>query len=171
MSQMTNRRAFLSARILRDDSRAIRPPGAATAGFSDLCTRCGDCLKACPEHVISFDTNGFPVIGADAGTCTFCGECATSCPTPALVPEHVADWPWRAEIAASSCLSMNGVSCRLCQDNCELGAIRFRLRLGGRAEPALETELCTGCNACVTACPAGAIALNRPAPQPKEVIQ
>jgi ferredoxin-type protein NapF len=171
MSQMTSRRAFLSARALREDPDAIRPPGAVATGFSDLCTRCEDCAAACPEDIITFDDAGFPVLDLSAGGCTLCGDCADNCPTPALLSERVAEWPWRARIDDTSCLSTNGVSCRLCQDNCEQDAIRFRLQLGGRAEPALETETCIGCGSCSAACPAGAIVMHRPAPLHPEVNQ
>ncbi len=51
---------------------------------ADRCTRCGDCLKVCPEpQVISFrdmDRTGF----IRAGACTNCGRCVAVCPEEAL---------------------------------------------------------------------------------------
>ncbi|WP_081894675.1 ferredoxin-type protein NapF [Ruegeria halocynthiae] len=161
MSQLTSRRAFLSAKVRGEDLSIIRPPGSVVPGFVDLCTKCGDCAKACPEDVIVIGADGFPVLYSDNGPCTFCGECAQSCPTEALELERLSNWPWRASLSAASCLSMNGVSCRVCQDNCEHNAISFRLQQGGRAEPSLDTDTCTGCGACVALCPVDAVTLER----------
>ncbi|CUJ99078.1 ferredoxin-type protein [Ruegeria denitrificans] len=158
---MTSRRAFLSANIFREDSNVVRPPGSRVPGFLDHCTKCGDCIDICQEAVIAIDQNGFPVFQPGEDPCTFCGDCATACPTDALQIERLPDWPWRAAIETASCLSMNGVSCRVCQDNCEQNAIRFRLQLGGRAEPLLDAAACNGCGGCVTPCPVDAIALDR----------
>ncbi|MFA3916165.1 ferredoxin-type protein NapF [Ruegeria hyattellae] len=171
MSQQTSRRAFLSARILRQDSDAIRPPGAAVLGFGELCTKCGDCVPACPEGIITVDADGFPVVELNTGSCTFCGACARSCAADALVVERLSDWPWRAAIEGAACLSIRGVSCRLCQDSCDHGAIRFRLQLGGRAEPKLDLDTCTGCGACAHVCPADAVTFERHANYQSEEIQ
>ncbi len=171
MSQLTSRRAFLSARMFREDSSIARPPGSTMVDFLEHCTKCGDCATACPEAVIAFDQDGFPVFQPGDNPCTFCGDCAKACPTGALQIENLARWPWRAELREDSCLSMNGVSCRVCQDNCEQNAIRFRLQLGGRAAPSLDVDTCNGCGSCVALCPVDAIALERqPIPQ-TEAIQ
>lgn len=167
---MNNRRAFLSARAFREDSSIVRPPGSVVPGFLDHCTKCGDCLEACPEAVIAIDQDGFPTFQPSDDPCTFCGQCALACPTEALQFERMADWPWRATIQETSCLSINGVSCRVCQDNCEQNAIRFKLQTGGRADPALDSDACIGCGACVALCPVDAVALERrPKPQTETV--
>lgn len=171
MSQMTSRRAFLSAKVCREDSSIVRPPGSTVPGFIDHCTKCGDCVDVCQETVIVFGQDGFPVFKPSENPCTFCGDCATVCPTDALQIERLPDWPWRAAIETSSCLSMNGVSCRVCQDNCEQNAIRFRLQLGGLAEPSLDAKTCVGCGACVPSCPVNAIALDRQPTSKTEAIQ
>jgi Pyruvate/2-oxoacid:ferredoxin oxidoreductase delta subunit len=50
----------------------------------DACTRCGDCVRACPEpRVLDFKDctlRGFVA----AGECTNCGECVAVCPEKAL---------------------------------------------------------------------------------------
>ncbi len=171
MSHLTSRRAFLSVRTIREDRSIVRPPGSEVPGFVDLCTKCGDCVESCPENVIAIGADGFPVLQAIEGPCTFCGDCARSCPTDALQIERLSDWPWRAAITSTSCLSMNGVSCRVCQDNCEQNAINFRLQPGGRAEPSLDTDACTGCGACAALCPVDAVTLKRQTTPQTEVIQ
>ena len=67
-----------------------------------------------------------------------------------------------AEIGGA-CISVRGVTCRLCSDPCEPDAIGFRPLGGGRVLPEITAMACTGCGACVSACPAGAIVL---APRP-----
>ncbi|WP_170785874.1 ferredoxin-type protein NapF [Ruegeria lacuscaerulensis] len=171
MGQVTTRRAFLSARFHDEDGVTARPPGSVGPDFLKHCTKCGDCASACPEDVIAIAADGFPVFQPSDNPCTFCGECANACPTPALDIDLVFDWPWRAALKLDSCLSMNGVSCRLCQDNCEESAIRFSLQTGGRAKPTLDVAACTGCGLCPTVCPADAISLGH-TPQPKmEAVQ
>jgi len=166
MSQLTSRRAFLSAKVIREDSHIVRPPGSVRPGFADQCSRCGDCAEACPESIISFDSDGFPVFEPSDNPCTFCGDCAVACPTDALHIERLTDWPWRAAFNDGLCLSMNGISCRTCQDNCEQNAIRFRLQLRGRAKPSLDVDACNGCGGCVSLCPVDAITLkHQPIPQ------
>lgn len=54
------------------------------------------------------------------------------------------------------CLANRGVSCRCCEDACEVRAIRFRPRAGGVSLPRLDAATCTGCGACLSACPADA---------------
>ncbi len=166
MQQMTSRRAFLSAKIRPGDGSIARPPGSVERCFVDLCSKCGKCADTCPEDVIIIGTDGYPRFQPTDNPCTFCGECAQICPTEALQTDHLPDWQWRAALKADDCLSMIGVSCRICQDNCEQNAIRFKLTTGGRAEPALDFEACNGCGICPSLCPVDAITLERP-PQPQ----
>lgn len=168
MNKLASRRAFLRGKPLRKVHDAIRPPGAVSDQFDELCVQCGDCATACPESIISFDAQNWPVVKPGVSACTFCGDCATACSTGALRPELVAEWPWRARVEAASCLSMNAVSCRVCHDTCDHGAIAFKLLLGGRSEPVLDTDACTGCGACASACPANAVTFERCVPSSPE---
>lgn len=136
-----------------------RPPWAlAENEFIDRCTRCGDCLKACPTHILVVGDGGYPTVSFAIGECTFCGDCLHACHPGALrrdIPEQPA-WPYKALIE-ESCLPRHGVECRVCGDYCEPRAIRFAPRLGGSPLPKLDAERCTGCGACVAPCPATAI--------------
>lgn len=58
-----------------------------------------------------------------------------------------------------SCLSNQGIACRVCAEHCGAGAIHFRPMRGGIAAPIVDAAACTGCGDCQAACPAAAIAL------------
>lgn len=157
MSDLVSRRGFLAGR--GRDAVSIRPVGALpTSLFLETCTRCDSCISACPEGIIVRGSGGFPEIDFGRGACTFCDSCTEACDTGALVPD--AEWPWRA-VVEDSCLSASGVACRVCEDQCEATAIRFRLIPGGRSQPRIDIAGCTGCGACVAPCPADAIRLDR----------
>ena len=150
------------AHFLRGDfsaSRlAIRPPWAmAEPDFVEACSRCGDCIGACPEKILEKGRGGFPQVNFGLGECTFCGDCARNCKTGAL---GVGREPWllKARIAPS-CLALKQVECRNCGESCPAGAIRFRLAAGAVARPELDAAACTGCGACVSPCPVAAMTI------------
>lgn len=156
------RRRFLTGRFAELDSSVIRPPGAA-AGFEERCTGCADCVRACPEAILVMEGDGRPVVDFMQGACIFCGDCAEACRSGALVPSLLPDWPWRAKVG-NGCLSMQGITCRACEDACEARAIRFRLATGGRSRPILDMDQCSGCGACASACPTQVISFERQEP-------
>lgn len=155
-----NRRDILLGAFSAPQDTAIRPPGAAPARFAQDCTGCGACVEACPTQIVRIGEGRLAELDFNQGECTFCEACVEACEPRALLTERVAEWPWRAEISPT-CLSLNGVTCRTCQDVCDPRAISFRLEVGGRARPNIDTEACTGCGACAGSCPASAIAFAR----------
>lgn len=160
---MPDRRALLRGRP--NDPQVPRPPGAlAGLAFGEACTGCGDCARACPAAIILKDADGLPVVDLREGACTFCGACTEACTAGALLPGQ--PWPWRAALRPAACLSAQAIACRACEDQCPEQAIRFRLLTGGRAMPIIETDDCTGCGACIGACPGGAIGTVRATPLP-----
>lgn len=120
--------------------------------FTADCTRCGDCLRACPEQIIVQGDGGYPVLLFSQGECSFCGACADSCPQALFVDRELAPWQQLATFG-DACLAMQGVYCRSCQDVCEANAIKFTPRPGGISRPELVGDLCSGCGACVAPCP------------------
>lgn len=138
----------------------IRPPWAlAEAEFTDRCTRCSDCLGACPEQIIVSGDGGFPTINFSRGECTFCGDCLKVCTAQALSAlQNVQPWPYKALIAPA-CLPHQGVECRVCGDYCAVRAIRFTPRIGGSPLPEIDSEKCTGCGACIAPCPVAAVTI------------
>lgn len=152
------RRALLRGKF--DAVQPMRPPGAvAESVFGDSCTRCGDCAASCPQAIITGDDEGFPIVDLTKRACTFCGACAEACSANAILPTE--GWDWRATVD-DTCLSLQGVTCRACEDHCDDRAIRFKLQTGGRSEPVIDIESCTGCGACAAACPSGAISFEKP---------
>ena len=55
------------------------------------------------------------------------------------------------------CLSISGTMCRLCEDECDRGALSFQLMTAGRSVPMVDENLCNGCMDCQSVCPAQAI--------------
>jgi ferredoxin-type protein NapF len=159
-----SRRAFFRGRPRPKAEK--RPPWALPeAEFIDCCTRCNDCIKACPTHILSVGDGGYPTVDFREGECTFCGDCVTACQPKALVrQEGQPAWAYKAVIG-EDCLPRQGVECRVCGDFCDARAIRFQPRLGGSPLPEIDPDRCTGCGACVAPCPTVAITISLPAPR------
>lgn len=154
-----SRRNFLRGRFHAVDANVMRPPGSVSE-FAKLCTECGDCVSACPEKIIRVGEDRLPVVDFALGACTFCDSCAEACTSGALVAGQVESWIWRAEIQ-DNCFSLQGVMCRTCEDVCEPRAVRFKLAVGGKAEPVIDLDQCTGCGECAHSCPAQAVQFKR----------
>jgi len=161
-----SRRLFLRGRFTSAPVSALRPPWAVEEkSFSELCTRCNDCINACPECILARGDGGYPEIRFQRGECTFCEECVNQCepgalqfPANAETPEQRKQQAWTLSVNFTSvCLALNSVVCRACGDACETRAIHFQLKPGGIADPCISLENCTGCGACVSVCPVDAV--------------
>lgn len=166
-----SRRFFLRGQVSASSkaiSTPIRPPWALNESlFVESCSRCSDCVSACPQGIISAGDAGFPEVSFKQGECTFCADCIRACKTGALdasvLSQQIVDQAsrqqaWNLDVSIqSNCLSLNAVVCRACGDNCETQAIRFKLKVGGISEPQILEDDCTGCGACVAVCPVDAV--------------
>jgi ferredoxin-type protein NapF len=152
-----HRRAFLTGRS-GTNTIHVRLPWLTTHRFEDDCTRCGECLAACPENIIAASNGGFPSIDFSRGECTFCGACADACPELLFDRRRPEPWKFTALISAS-CLAKRHVMCRSCEDACAHTAIAFTPIPGRLPSPEINTDHCTGCGACVSVCPENAIAI------------
>jgi ferredoxin-type protein NapF len=133
------------------------------AAFETTCTRCERCLDACPQDILIRGDGGFPEVdfSSGSGECTFCAACVEACPEPAFTSTESTPWQLVAEIADESCLARAGIHCQSCADVCGFDAIAFALARGLPPQPVIDGDACTGCGACVSICPADAIATSR----------
>lgn len=138
----------------------IRPPWAVeNTVFTEGCTRCGDCISVCETGIIVKGDGSFPEIRFAEGECTFCRKCVDICRQPVFRVAEELPWSHKIEIT-DSCLSRNQTECRICEDSCEMRAIRFKPMLGKTAQINLNPDSCNGCGACIRACPINAIKLS-----------
>jgi len=161
MKDVISRRTMLFGKSgLTGQDDVIRPPWSVPADeFTKKCTGCGECVSVCPENILTIDGRNLAKVDFSKGECTFCRDCVPSCKDGALVFTNI-DHPWSLNISIEGkCLAMTGVECRICDDQCESRAIRFRLTAGGVSVPQLDETLCTGCGACIAPCPVEAVVL------------
>lgn len=129
------------------------------------CSRCNKCLDVCETAIIIQGDGGFPEVDFSKGECSFCEKCADTCPEPLFSPRTEplvsrTEKPWKQVAKINDkCLSIQGVECRVCGDNCEYSAIKFRLQVGGSAKPLINEFDCTGCGGCIKPCPSDAIGM------------
>lgn len=139
----------------------LRPPGAvAESRFLRDCTRCGDCITACPYQAIHLgearlrQAAGTPVIDPAQQPCWQCVDapCITACQPGVLRRDADGGLPamGTARVAVLDCLAHQGTTCTTCVERCPVpGAITLD---GGR--PIIEGDTCTGCGVCQHVCPA-----------------
>jgi len=157
-------RGNISNRVLQ-----IRPPWSGSeAAFRTKCSRCDDCIDACPQFIISRDDDGYPLINFTHSGCTYCEKCVESCRTGALQRIYSdIEQAWNHTMHISDhCLSFSGVLCRACGDHCETRAISFTLLSQGRSLPEIYKKSCTGCGQCITVCPTDAISIHETIERP-----
>lgn len=163
------RRFFLRGdpRALKDEAPPVapRPPWALRpdAQFTERCTRCGDCIAACPRQVLVAGDGGFPELALHVQGCSLCGDCVRACRPGALQADALAPadaFVERIRVNAA-CLARRGVECRLCGDACDTRALRFVPQRGGIAQLQVMLEACTGCGECLPLCPTQALERHR----------
>jgi ferredoxin len=161
--------------------RPVRPPGSVPEpAFLDMCIRCGECFKACPNNVLQAE--GFeqgleglwaPMVKADwAGCESSCNACGQVCPTGAIralpLAEKKVARMGLAIVDQHACLPhANREACQLCVDEChaagyhaiefvqvhtEVDAAGQPIEGTGHLAPVVLTDKCVGCGICQTRC-------------------
>lgn len=142
----------------------IRPPWSIDESiFTDACTQCFECAKACPSHLIIKGQGGFPEVSFARHGCDFCEACVRACPEDALsFNEENQHKPWQQlAVISDECFARRGVICRSCGEMCESRAIQFKPALAGKSQVSINASACTGCGECVHVCPAHAIKVEK----------
>ncbi len=150
------RRQFLTGRIT-DPAPEFRPPWTTDADVRARCTGCGDCARACGQGIVEM-VSDLPRIRFAGQECTFCGDCVSACPEDVFDKEAARPWPVTVELGAG-CLLPAGIACRVCTDACDQTALRFDLRVRPVGAILVDVTACTGCAACLPACPTGSLTL------------
>lgn len=153
--------------VQRNDPQPLRPPNARTgAQFSGLCTRCGNCVRACPTGIIERDRGGHglaslltPVLSFEKGYCREdCTRCTEVCPSGAIVPLRIEDKLnariGRPRVDAELCLLSEDRECSACARWCPYGAVRYVFsETTYSLQVQIDPQKCNGCGACEGACP------------------
>ena len=162
-------------------AQPIRPPGSVPEEqFLQLCIRCGECFKACPNNVrqsLGFEQGleglWTPQVKPDwAGCESSCNACTQVCPTGAIralpLEEKRHAKMGLAIVNTQTCLPFaNREACQLCVDECVAAgydAIEFIQvntqvdEMGipqqdtGFLAPVVLADKCVGCGLCQTRC-------------------
>lgn len=131
----------------------LRPPGAVDeAAFLERCTKCGDCIDACPPGaIVAHPTLGTPVLFADQAPCQLCDDlpCIAACAVEALVPVGGIHDVRMGVATITHRFCTAGQGCHACVSKCPTQALSMdfeTLRL------ALAAESCVGCGICESIC-------------------
>jgi ferredoxin-type protein NapG len=151
-----------SARAANRARNWIRPPFAlAELDFLLACTRCDQCIEACPHDVLfalparlGVQVAGTPAMDLLAKGCHMCDgwPCVGACEPNALAaaaPEAPLPKLASAGIVTENCLPYSGPECGACAHACPVpGALEW----DGGGRPVINQDLCTGCALCREAC-------------------
>ncbi len=135
-----------------------RPPGAIDEeSFLARCTRCEECIEACPHDAIVHapiqlrEAAGTPVIDADHRPCLMCSDfpCIAAC-QPGVLSRLIPQAMGTAKVTEHLCLAHHGTTCTVCSERCPVpDAISVEA-----GKPTVSESACTGCGVCRYVCPA-----------------
>ena len=126
-------------------------------GCNSGCLGFGSCVAACPFDAIHV-VDGIAVVDKEA--CKACGKCIAACPKHLieLIPYEQKTFVRcnsnaKGKVQLAICQA-GCIGCRLCEKNCEAGAITVTNFLAH-----IDADKCTECGVCVEKCPRKIITL------------
>ncbi|MBN2270015.1 MAG: 4Fe-4S binding protein [Sedimentisphaerales bacterium] len=154
-------------RIGPERAPSLRPPGALDeATFVGLCTRCGNCIRACPHGIIerNLGEKGWagiltPVLSFENDYCREdCTRCTEICPAGAIIripPDEKSNVRiGLPRVDMDICLLSEDKECSACMRWCPYEAISYIFSKESYSLiPVIDPKKCNGCGACQTACP------------------
>lgn len=130
----------------------LRPPGAVgEAIFLERCTKCSDCIKACPHESIVIHQDGTPVIYPDQMPCYLCDDtpCIAACATEALLPLGSVNEARMGVAVINHRLCTAGQGCHACVSKCPTDALTMDF---DAQRLVVAVERCVGCGMCEHVC-------------------
>jgi ferredoxin-type protein NapG len=130
----------------------LRPPGAVgEAIFLERCTKCSDCMKACPHESIVIHQDGTPVIYPDQMPCYLCDDtpCIAACATEALLPVGSVTEARMGVAVINHRLCTAGQGCHACVSKCPTDALTMDF---DAQRLVVAVERCVGCGMCEHVC-------------------
>jgi ferredoxin-type protein NapG len=131
----------------------LRPPGAVEeVDFLERCTKCGDCLEACPyEAIVHNSQDDTPVIFQETSPCRLCEDfpCIDACETEALLPVNSPRdiQMGLAVVMHQDCTADQG--CNACVSKCPTQAISMNF---SNFRVMIDEQGCVGCGICQHIC-------------------
>lgn len=133
--------------------RWVRPPGAvAESLFLERCTRCADCVEACPYGAVTvLPELGTPAVVPSEKACYLCDDfpCIHACETEALVPLPAPEQARMglAVVSSRHCTAEQG--CNACVSQCPVQALTMDF---DALRVRVSEERCVGCGLCEQTC-------------------
>ena len=138
----------------------LRPPGAISEkAFLQACTRCEECIHACPKDAIQrapkkfgFLIHNTPYIDAMRTPCVMCTDlpCISACPDGALLPvQELTDVSMGyAILDKKKCQAYGETFCQQCVIDCPVPGAIHQID----DKPIIDKNICTGCGVCMRSC-------------------
>ena len=138
----------------------LRPPGAISEKqFLQLCSRCDECIHACPKDAIvrapkkmGFLVYNTPYIDPMRNPCVMCTDlpCISACPDKALLPvQELTDVNMGyAILDKKKCQAYGETFCQQCVIDCPVPGAITQVN----DKPIIDKNICTGCGVCMRSC-------------------